>query len=74
MDTMVAMRLSDWLRENGHTHATFGRLVSRSAITIGRYCRGERIPDRNTALLIHAATNKEVRPDDFYGIEAGSVA
>lgn len=71
-DTVLVMRLSDWLRENKHTHATFGRLIGRSAITVGRYARGERIPDKDTALAIHDATKQAVRPDDFYGI--GSAA
>ncbi len=61
------MRLEEWLRREGISDAEFGRRIgARSPSTVGRYKRGERVPNRRAMRAIMRETRGEVGPPDFY--------
>jgi transcriptional regulator with XRE-family HTH domain len=60
------MRLQDYINEHGLTHSSFADTIGVKKESVRRYAKGERIPRREIAEKIHAATNGEVTPNDFY--------
>lgn len=65
------MLLRDYLAREGLTYSAFAvRIGSNHARTVQRYALGQQIPDKTMMLRIVDATNSEVTPNDFFGIEA----
>ncbi|MGL1921963.1 MAG: helix-turn-helix transcriptional regulator [Hyphomicrobiales bacterium] len=62
------MKLQTWLTQAEISRANFADKISTSIATIGRYINGERKPTDGIYLKIHAATNGQVTPNDFYDL------
>ena len=65
------MKLQDWLNKRanqgrGLTNGEFAKIVGISRYSVWRYCRGDRVPDRETMRNIMTATDREVMPNDFF--------
>ena len=61
------MKLRDWLKARAVTQDAFGERIGRSQQAVSRYCDG-RVPDKETIRRIHAATDGEVGPPDWYDL------
>ena len=68
------MKLKEYLKEHHLTQKQFllkiqaktGQNIPQS--TIAKYLNETRIPRKKEMLNIYLSTNKEVQPNDFYGI------
>lgn len=50
------------------SHAAFAELVGVSQVTINRYIRGDRFPNKKMIEKIHLATNAAVTAGDWYSL------
>lgn len=57
--------LEKWIIENGMTKAQFAKLVNLTAMSIGRYCSSQRLPNLDALKKIHEATDGEITFKDF---------
>ena len=64
------MKLERWIEANGHDEAAFAVLIGTTEMAVRRYCRGDRIPAKEQMQRIWQATNGDVTPNDFYGLDA----
>jgi transcriptional regulator with XRE-family HTH domain len=60
------MTLQDYLTAKGETPTEFSRRLDVSAMAVGRYLRGERIPAPDLVLKIAELTGWRVLPGDWY--------
>lgn len=67
---IAVMKLSDYLTANSLTAAAFASKIGRHRSTVIRLIGGNVRPDRETVERILAATDGQVTPNDFFGIEA----
>lgn len=66
--------LGEWIKRSGLTHEQFGELIGRDHSAVGRYIRGERMPNPTTLRRIFQATKGEVSANDFALIEVEGAA
>lgn len=59
------MRLTDYLAQQNVTPAEFARRIGTTRQAIGRYMRGERMPEVNILRAIKAESGGVVTADDF---------
>ena len=62
----LAMKLKDWLIQEGLTVTEFARRMGRPQPTVWRYVNGERMPEKDAMAAIRRLTNKNVTSEDFY--------
>lgn len=62
------MQLSEYLSINQKTQASFAREIEEKPQNVGRYVKGERIPEEDAMRKIYSATNGMVTANDFYGL------
>ena len=62
----LAMKLKDWLIQEGLTVTEFARRMGRPQPTVWRYVNGERMPEKDAMADIRRLTNREVTSEDFY--------
>lgn len=60
------MTLSDYLSRMEMTETAFAAKLGVAQVTVNRYVRGARFPDRDTILKIERATDGRVAPADWY--------
>lgn len=66
MGTLGDMHLRDYLAERNLTREEFARIVGAgSALTVGKWIRGERFPRHSMLLRIEKATSGKVTANDF---------
>jgi DNA-binding XRE family transcriptional regulator len=63
--TNTAMKLSQWMLDNGMDDAAFGALVQADRVTISRIRRGRNRPSWTLADRIQTATHGAVTANDF---------
>jgi DNA-binding transcriptional regulator YdaS (Cro superfamily) len=66
---MLKMKLKDWLTKTGIQPSDFAKTIETQPAAVSRYCAGTRIPEKEVMPRIVAATNGEVTPNDFYGVD-----
>lgn len=66
------MRFDVYLKTHrpGMSDAEYGRLVGISGMSVGRYKRGERIPEPRIVARICEESRGLVTPNDFYGLSS----
>lgn len=72
-----AMKLRDWMKEEGHTDVSFAEAVSRhlsppescSPRAVEKWRNGSRIPRKRMMPLIGKVTSNRVSPSDFFEID-----
>ena len=62
----LAMKLKDWLIQEGLTVTEFARRMGRPQPTVWRYVNGERMPEKDAMAAIRRLTNRNVTSEDFY--------
>lgn len=62
------MKLTDWIKANGIQRDEFSSRIGVTLMSLGRYERGERIPEKETMAAIFLETKGDVAPNDFYGM------
>ena len=62
------MKLAAWLDDEGISRAEFGKRIYRSPEAVRRYINGDRIPDKDTMMLIAAETSNRVTANDFFDV------
>ncbi len=60
------MKLTDWMKRDGVERQFFALRIAVTPMAVGRYVRGERIPEKDTMAAIYRETSGEVTPNDFY--------
>lgn len=61
------MRLDEYISvTEGVTVGGFARQIGVDAVSVNRYCRGQRIPREPVMTAIVRATRGAVGPEDFY--------
>ena len=68
------MKLPDYLAQHGLSEGAFAEAIGCSREAVRRYCKGERIPDRETMPKIADATQGSVTANDFFGISPAVAA
>lgn len=63
---LFGMTLNDFIKANGMTHESFGKVVGVTQATINRYVRGERFPSPDMIRKIETATEGQVAVADWY--------
>jgi transcriptional regulator with XRE-family HTH domain len=58
--------LNDWLIQNDIDRAAFAKRLGVSNAAVGRYCIGERIPEREVMVKIMKLTKGEVDANSFF--------
>lgn len=73
------MKLGIWIKANGYTQESFleyskqnGAVFSRHAVS--KWCAGSRIPRPEEMRFIYELTNREVSPNDFYGLQKETIS
>jgi len=67
------MKLTQYLKENSITPASFAEKVGVSSVSIHRYCVEDRTPKKEVMRAIAQITNGAVTPNDFF-LEATEAA
>lgn len=62
------MKLKRWLIQAETSRAEFADKIGTTLRSIDRYIKGERKPTDKIYCKIHAATNGQVTPNDFYDL------
>lgn len=60
------MTLADYLRNTGLTHSAFAAKLGVSQVTVYRWVTGRRFPDHKMILKVEEATNRKVKPADWF--------
>lgn len=60
------MKLTDWMKREGVERQEFASRIHVTPMALGRYERGERIPEKETMAAIVRETGGDVAPNDFY--------
>lgn len=60
------MKLRQYLKENGIKVVDFADSIGVSPVSVNRYMKGERIPEKHVMGRIIAATGGKVNPSSFY--------
>lgn len=60
------MTLSDYLSTTKTTETAFAAALGVSQVTVHRYIKGKRFPDKDTILRIEELTHGGVRPSDWF--------
>lgn len=66
--------LAKYLDSAGMTEAAFAAKLGVSQVTINRYVKGKRFPDRDTILRIEELTGGAVKPADWFASSAEQAA
>lgn len=67
---MRDMTLHEYLAANSIAEAAFAARLGVSQVTVHRYVKGDRFPDKQTILKIEELTDKAVKPADWYAERA----
>jgi transcriptional regulator with XRE-family HTH domain len=62
----MRMKLTDWMKREGVERQAFASRIGVTPMALGRYERGERIPEKETMAAIVVETAGAVTPNDFY--------
>lgn len=64
------MTLKEWLSCHDMSATALARQMTscQSPLTVARYVRGERMPNRENMVEIFRVTEGAVTPNDFYGV------
>ena len=60
------MKLRDWLSSNEIDGGSFARTIGVTRAAVNYYVHGQRYPRPDIMQRITAATDGQVRPEDFY--------
>lgn len=60
--------LNDWLIANDIERKDFAKKLGVSTAALGRYCIGERIPERAVMVKIMKLTRGEITANDFFTV------
>lgn len=60
------MKLTDWMKREGVERQELASRIDVTPMALGRYERGERIPEKDTMAAIFRETGGDVTPNDFY--------
>lgn len=71
----VLMKLGIWIKANGLTQETFVQFSRNqgagfSKHAVAKWCAGSRVPRPDEMRVIYELTNRQVQPNDFYGLPA----
>lgn len=66
------MTLAEYLRTAELTHKAFADKLGVSQVTVHRWIKGRRFPDRQMILKIEDATANTVRPADWFRQETAA--
>jgi len=64
------MTLTDYLETTGTTETAFAAALGVSQVTVHRYVKGKRFPDKDTILRVEVLTKGAVRPADWFAPNA----
>ena len=68
MKWRVLMNLKAYINDQGMTLDQIGEICDISPHTMSKYKRSIRIPRKAHMIKIYEGTNKQVTPNDFYGL------
>lgn len=60
------MTLDEYLRTAELSHSAFAERLGVAQVTVHRWVKGKRFPDKDTILRIEDATGQMVRPADWF--------
>lgn len=63
---LLGMTLAQYLQSREMTEAAFAAGLNVSQVTVHRYIKGQRFPDREMILRISELTGKAVAPADWF--------
>lgn len=69
MDNGFSTALGRYLAAKGIKQADFAAEIQCSQPSVARYVAGKRIPDNDVMKRIIIATDGEITPNDFFGIQ-----
>lgn len=64
------MTLADYLRTAELSNSAFAGMIGVSQVTVHRWIKGTRFPDKETILRIEDATGRMVKPADWFSQDA----
>jgi transcriptional regulator with XRE-family HTH domain len=66
---MVTMKLRDWRKSCNMTLVALSRELGVTTVSLGRYERGARLPEKRVMEKIIEVTQGQVTPNDWFGAE-----